>query len=373
MVGNGMARESGGSPQDLGCEIARLGAVHVRLGAPRGRLDASHVLTARWLAFFAPVAAALAAASACGSRTGLLVPPPYDASADVEPDVAPDVGPDVTEEPDAAEEDALPPLDVIEEPINVCPDAGSTLIYLITSQNVLMTFYPPTATFTPIGTISCPDPSSPFSMAVDRTSGLAYVEFQSGSIYRVTTTSPPGCSPTSFVSGQGNPPYPQVFGMGFAANPVDASTPETLYVAGDTMGVAMGQGILASIDTTTFQLTQVGLFNPVINGVELTGTGSGELFAFYQTSAGSGAIGQIDRATAQVIAQANLPGVSVENGWAFAFWGGDFYLFTAPGDPGTNPPSIVTRYRPSDGTIVQVAETSLRIVGAGVSTCAPQQ
>jgi hypothetical protein len=344
----------------------------VRVGAPGGRLDASDVLTARWLAFFAPAAAALAVASACGSRTGLLVPPPRDASADVEPDVAPDVGPDVTEEPDAAEEDALPPLDVIEEPINICPDAGSTLIYLITTQNVLMSFYPPTATFVPIGTISCPDPTDPFSMAVDRTSGLAYVEFSSGNIYRVTTTSPPACSPTSFVPQQGN--YPLTFGMGFAANAVDASTPETLYVAGDLGGgVNMGPGVLASVDTTNFGLTQIGQFNPIISGVELTGTGSGELFAFYQTNGGvDSAIGQIDRATAQVIAQANLPGLAMGSDWAFGFWGGDFYLFTAAGTQ-MNPPSNVTRYRPSDGSIVPVAQTNLTIVGAGVSTCAPQQ
>jgi hypothetical protein len=47
-------------------------------------------------------------------------------------------------------------------------------------------------------------------------------------------------------------------------------------------------------------------------------------------------------------------------------------LFTAP--PSTAPSSIVTRYRPSDGSIVQVATApGLTIVGAGVSTCAPQQ
>jgi hypothetical protein len=325
------------------------------------------VLTARWLAFSACVAAALAAASACGSRTGLLVPPPHDASADVEPDVGPDVGPDVLEEPDAAEEDALPNIDVIEEPINICPDAGSTLIYLITTQSVLMSFYPPTATFMQIGTINCPDPAgtNPFSMAVDRTSGLAYVEYQSGNLYRVTTTSPPKCTPTPFIPGQGG--YPQQFGMGFSANAVDASTPETLYVSGDQGGVGAGPGILASIDTTTFRLTQIGQFNPIISGVELTGTGSGELFAFYTASGGS-AIGQIDRATAQVVGQANLTGLTMGNGWAFAFWGGDFYTFTAPGGG-----SVVTRYRPSDGSIVQVAQTNLTVVGAGVSTCAPQQ
>ncbi len=322
---------------------------------------------ARWLAFFASVAASLAAAAACGSRTGLLVPPPQQDAAP--PDAEPDVAPDVPEEPgmDAGEEDALPPLDVIEEPINICPDAGSTLIYLITTQNVLMSFYPPTGTFMTIGTISCPAPGAqPFSMAVDRNSGLAYIEFTSGNLWRVTTTSPPICTPTSFNPGQGG--YPLSFGMGFAANAVDASTPETLYVAGDLGGgVGMGPGVLATIDTSTWSLTQIGPFNPTINMVELTGTGSGELFAFFPSTNGS-AIGQIDRATAQVIGEASLPGVNMGGGWAFAFWGGDFYTFTAPGGG-----SVVTRYRPSDGSIAQVAQTSLTIVGAGVSTCAPQQ
>lgn len=328
--------------------------------------------TARWLAFFAPVAFSFAAAAACGSRTGLFVP---RGSPDASVDVSPDVEPDVPEEPvlDASEEDAIPPLDVIEEPINICPDAGTQFVYVITSQNVLMSFYPPTASFMTIGTINCPDPAgtNPFSMAVDRNSGLAYVLFQSGNLYRVTTTSPPTCIPTLFNSGQGG--YPALFGMGFSANAVDASTPETLYVAGDPQGIGMGDGVLATIDTSSFALRQIGPFNPAINGVELTGTGSGELFAFYAINGGTdSAIGQIDRNTGQVTGQANLLGVSQGGGWAFAFWGGDFYTFTAPG--GADSSSVVTRYRPSDGSIVQVANTpGLTIVGAGVSTCAPQQ
>ncbi|MGH7281076.1 MAG: hypothetical protein ACRELY_06100, partial [Polyangiaceae bacterium] len=62
-----------------------------------------------------------------------------------------------------------------------------------------------------------------------------------------------------------------------------------------------------------------------------------------------------------------LPGVTIQGGWAFGFWGGDFYTFTGGG------PSTVTRFRPSDKSIVQVATYPSEIVGAGVSTCAPQQ
>jgi hypothetical protein len=67
---------------------------------------------------------------------------------------------------------------------------------------------------------------------------------------------------------------------------------------------------------------------------------------------------------------ATLPGVDLGGAWAFAFWGGDFYLFTAPGGNGTS--SLVTRYRPSDGSVTQVAMApGVTIVGAGVSPCAP--
>ena len=64
-----------------------------------------------------------------------------------------------------------------------------------------------------------------------------------------------------------------------------------------------------------------------------------------------------------------LPGVTQGNAWAFAFWGGDFYMFTAPDVAG----SIVQRFRPSTGAITHVADYPERIVGAGVSTCAPEK
>jgi len=63
-------------------------------------------------------------------------------------------------------------------------------------------------------------------------------------------------------------------------------------------------------------------------------------------------------------------GPSGGGSWAFAFWGGDFYTFTAQD---LNAGSVVTRFRPSDGSIVQVGHTAESIVGAGVSTCAPQR
>ena len=48
--------------------------------------------------------------------------------------------------------------------------------------------------------------------------------------------------------------------------------------------------------------------------------------------------------------------------------GPQVYSFTAPG--GT---TQVHRFRPSDGSVTLVAQVSETIVGAGVSTCAPQR
>ena len=334
------------------------------------------------------VSATLAAA-ACGARTGLLVPLPQEAGVDAADDVAdggsePDAAeePDVTEEPDATDGDA-PEEDALQFPDapNACPDGGSTLIYVITEQNVLMGFYPPTASFTTIGTIRCPagPGDMPFSMAVDR-AGVAYVVFSSsvlnsptnGRIYRVSTLNA-ACQATTFVPGTFG--FPQLFGMGYSANDPDAGDAgETLYLAGDRNSNQGGPAParLAALDTKTFSLQPVGLVTPTISEAELTGTGAAQLFAFYPASGGIGgtaAIGQIDKATAALLSSVTLPQIDIANGWAFAFWGGDFYTFTAPDGADT----IVQRYRPSDGTVVQVATTpGLVVVGAGVSTCAPQ-
>ncbi|MCA9590689.1 MAG: hypothetical protein KC657_35560, partial [Myxococcales bacterium] len=53
--------------------------------------------------------------------------------------------------------------------------------------------------------------------------------------------------------------------------------------------------------------------------------------------------------------------------FAFAHWGGDFWLFTAPQGK-----SQVTRLKYDDGTVETVkTDVGFEVVGAGVSTCAP--
>jgi hypothetical protein len=56
------------------------------------------------------------------------------------------------------------------------------------------------------------------------------------------------------------------------------------------------------------------------------------------------------------------------SGFAFSFWGGDFYSTDA-----IEHPSKVSRYRPSDKKLeaTYMPSANFVIVGAGVSTCAP--
>lgn len=299
--------------------------------------------------------------AACGSRTGL----PIDGEGfSDDPDGSSDASVDgtVDDDADAGDEDALPGLDVQPNPDvvrNDCPDADATLIYVVTSDtDELLSFYPPDGSFKTIGVLRCPDPGHhPFSMAVDR-KGVAFVVFDDGNLFRVSTATG-ACIPTSYRPNQLNV---QTFGMGFSTDFLGPT--ETLFVAADS-----DTSLLGSINLSTFNLSLVGPFNPNIVRGELTGTGDGRLFSFYTKDLAPGSfIGEIEKTSAKIVAETPLPTVNQGQAWAFGFWGGDFYTFTAP-----NGGSTVQRYRPSDGSVATVSSYPSLIVGAGVSTCAPQQ
>lgn len=300
-------------------------------------------------------------AAACGSRTALLVGDvPEDASVDAAIDHrVTDASRDVRD----VSLDSLPGFDAMKpdsQPPNDCPDADATLVYLITSANELLSFYPPTATFKTIGTIACPGAggNTPFSMAVSR-KGTAYVVFTDGSLYQVSTATA-SCKSTSFMQNQDGF---LTFGMGFSGD----KTTETLFVSQSVYNGMPSKG-LASIDTTSFVLSFVGGFMPAIPRCELTGTGDGRLFAYWPNTATSGSnIAQVDPATAAVTGIDQLMVGGSMDAFAFAFWGGDFWVFTSPGGAST-----VTQFDPVALTETTAATYSGTIVGAGVSTCAPQ-
>ncbi len=218
-------------------------------------------------------------------------------------------------------------------------------IYVVATDKVLYRFYPDTFVFVRIGTLGCPTTAGTFSMAIDRR-GTAWVEYTDGRLYAVNTTNAT-CTPTAFVPGQTGF---TTFGMGYAKNG-DTANGETLYLAGSG---------LASLDTKTFQMTFLGSLT--FGRTELTGLDT-SLFAF---SVGSGVVAGLNKATGATEVTYRTSATEADNAFAFAQWGGDFWLFTG------SEHTAVTRYSPiTDVSTVVVPDTGMLIVGAGSSTCAP--
>jgi hypothetical protein len=257
-----------------------------------------------------------------------------------------------------------PPIDSVEPgPLpQYCQGADATSIYVVTVENELLRFDPPSAAFTSIGPVDCPAQpgATPFSMAVDHL-GTAYVVFDDGELFTVSTASA-ACSPTGAPVDMGT--FTPTFGMGFSAD-ADGTT-ETLYLASTSV-----PGTLGTLDTSTFAVHPVGAFSSNVGEAELTGTGNGRLFAFGVALGLDGAhLAEIDTTDASVESDTIVPTPEGPSAWAFAFWGGDFYFFTAVGGAS----STVGRLHPADGTFdaTYAKLPSGAVVGAGVSTCAPR-
>lgn len=228
-----------------------------------------------------------------------------------------------------------------------CADEAAQQIYVVATDKGFYRFYPEKLTFERVGTLGCPTTAGTFSMAIDRR-GTAWVEYTDGRIYAVDTHDAT-CKPTAFKPGQTGFDY---FGMGFALNSDDPKNGEKLYVAGNG---------LATLDTKSFDLTFLGSLTT--GRSELTAIGS-QLFAF---SVDSGVVTRLNKTTGASEATYRTSAVEDLGGFAFAHWGGQFWLFT-----GRDSSSKVTTYSPtSDESTVVVPSTGMLIVGAGSSTCAP--
>jgi hypothetical protein len=251
-------------------------------------------------------------------------------------------------------------------PPPVAPDQcsdESKLVYVVSRENDLYSFRPDTVTFTKVGALQCPAASSdfPFSMAVDR-SGTAWILYTDGVLYKASTKDA-SCTKTSYAPNQAGF---GLFGMGFAALGPGSST-DVLYVSENRNGNGLGM-----IDLGTLTLRPIGGYGVPLSGqrAELTGTGDGSLYGFFWQTPPS--VAQIGKTDATVSTPAALANVQMGTDWAFSFWGGDFYLYTGNSTNPAQTGSAVTRYRPSDGSVTVVSQsTGFFITGAGVSTCAP--
>jgi hypothetical protein len=257
--------------------------------------------------------------------------------------------------------------------------AASKLVYVVDQNNTLSQYDPTMKAFHDLGTLNCNAPSGyqPFSMGVDR-NATAYVLFtkqsttgtiQGTALYKVDTTSASlTCTKTTFTA----PSNLTEFGMGFSTTTAGGDV-DQLFIAGGTMpGTASS---LNTLDVTTFTPTPVGAANNIAGDPELTGNSNGELWGFLP-DATSPKIEQINKTNGNPISPANLPSTmqGTPLAWAFAFFGGNYYIFLMKDNSGgIFPETSTTVYEVSPtGQLMSTLPTNTRvIVGAGVSTCAP--
>jgi hypothetical protein len=274
---------------------------------------------------------------------------------------------------------------------SACTADGVDLVYVVSDANDFFSFdprkLPSTAAFTPIGNgkLSCSPqlppadptatgPAQPFSMSVDRM-GVAWVLYNSGEIFKVSITTG-ACTPSGYVAKQNNM---ILFGMGFVTD-TSGGNSEKLYLGGGAVSPNPG-GKLASVDTTAMPLKPTILGSITASSEyspELTGTSEGKLYGFYP-----GLTRSFVQEIAKSGATAGMPvgpeyaltgglGNTVQD-WAFAQWGGKFYIFVTTVDAlGQNPNSTVRVIDKATGAYSTVlSNLPCNIDGAGVSTCAP--
>jgi len=255
-----------------------------------------------------------------------------------------------------------PGFDTSEAGTNPNPPSCATetqFVYAITEENKLYRFDPDTLAFTSIGTFDCKNSERPHSMAVDR-NGVAWIVYTDGNLYHVSTTNA-SCTPTGFERRQSNV---TIFGMGFSSTSAGSGDEQLFITKSDT---GEKEHTFGTIDTKTLKLSLIGEFDKLSARAEFTGTGDARLFGAFEGS--PYVVAEIDKSTGKILSQAPQSEIQYppsKSHFAFAAWGGDFWVFAGPAGS-----TDVFQYRPSTGQTKKVATEAFEIVGAGVSTCAP--
>jgi hypothetical protein len=259
----------------------------------------------------------------------------------------------------------------------------SDLVYLVDDASQLVSFDPREIgvqdPFAVIGTLVCPTltdpvpgypgPVSPYSLTVDRT-GNAHVLFTTGELFTVAL-SDASCTATSFEPQQGGQWL--LFQQAFASD-APGSGRETQFVGGGDASGAPG-GLFGLVDPSTFVIQSLGsLPNVAEASPSLTGLGDGTLYGFYPGQV-SAFVQEIDKTSGAAVGPTlPVPGGlgSTAIAWAFAHWGGQFYLFLTRDDGLGNLSASVARIDRSTGSYdVVLSNVPYVFTAAGVSTCAP--
>lgn len=242
------------------------------------------------------------------------------------------------------------------------------LVYVLSLEGDIYSFAPADKVFTKLAPLKCKSPEGislvPVSMAVDR-SAVAWVNMRDPNqveldrLYKVNTKTG-ACTPPKVQAGMG--------GMGLSLN-AGSKDQETLFVVSE--GKTPGAPGVSRVDVAKETITPINdMPNPF--DLELTGTGDGKLFALLIDT--PLAVAEMNKTSLAFTGRFNLPQVEepLAPMFAFSFWGGDFYIYTATSTAPTQTTNV-TRYRPSDKSVntAYMRSIGFHIVGAGVSTCAP--
>lgn len=240
-----------------------------------------------------------------------------------------------------------------------CQDDNTKLIYIVSTSNDFLSFDPRKLPGNPVkrvGKLTCESYGSPFAMSIDR-SGTAWVEYDDSEVFRVNITTAECEKSPAFTGPNG------VFTMAFTTDPAG----ERLYTA-----IATQAPELSVMDTKDLVRHGVGqITQPSDEPVDLTGTGDGKLFGFFSSFTEPSYVQELSRSGAVVgkrmpIGTTSLGGFSA---WAFAQWGGSFYVFTTTGDRS----SVHSVDRATGVSRTVISNLGYQISGAGVSTCAPER
>lgn len=242
-----------------------------------------------------------------------------------------------------------------------CAD-GTELVYTIDQFNYrLARFDPQAKTFQDLGSLACPSMGggTPFSMSVDR-AGFAWVLYTTGELFKVPISNVAACTKTTWTAQAGL----RVFGMGFSTDQAGGSS-ETLFVGGGQTQMQTSY-TLAKLDLASMTATPVGTQTQL---PEMTGTGNAELWGF-MPSASDARVVKLDKQTGAALVTHMLPSLAGSmTAYAFAHWGGDFWVFLRKG---SETATTVYQVDGMTGAIESTTPAAGRtIVGAGVSTCAP--
>jgi hypothetical protein len=254
--------------------------------------------------------------------------------------------------------------------------AGADAVYAFDTSNHLSVFDPTTKTFTDLGALSCPTHGStsnptpgPWSMGVDRNT-MAWMLYDDGELFTVDINHNLNCTATAWhPQTSGELAGLVTFGMGFSTD-TPGGTTDTLFVVGGTPGGAppnLFKYNFVKLDTASMTATKIA--EEAMGRAEMTGNSNAELWGFFADGAVPHVV-QFDKTNGSFIKDFPEPSLATASmsGFAFAHWGGDYWVFLYQ-------QGVSTTVYQIDGMTGAVKSTTPNtgrsVVGAGVSTCAP--